>query len=60
MLKFRAGSKMTADLDLFAAAEPKTCGTCGEIEQRRRQSGHYCTLSLMTVGHAQAECGNGW
>jgi hypothetical protein len=60
MLKFRAGSKMTADLDLFQATDPRTRGICGAIEKRRRQAGHFCTLSLMSVDPAQAECGNGW
>ena len=55
---------MSAELDLFATPPPpeppKTCGTCGAIEKRRNQAGHYCSLSLMSVDPKQAECGNGW
>jgi hypothetical protein len=46
---------MSQDLDLFQAAEPKTCGNCG-ARQSAREGGCFCDLKLQPVRDADEAC----
>ena len=46
--------------DLFASAEPKTCGNCGNCHKALATPGHYCERSYKTVLETDIACGPFW
>jgi hypothetical protein len=48
------------DLDLFQAAEPMTCGTCGACQAELAGPRHYCAISYKTVLETDAACEEPW
>ncbi len=51
---------MSADLDLFQAAEPRTCGNCGACEWDKRKREDFCALSYKTVLKTDKACDPSW
>jgi len=47
---------MTEEPDLFADAEPKTCGNCGACEWDKRKHEDFCALSYMAIEKTADGC----
>ncbi len=45
--------------DLFAEAEPRTCGNCAECIAAR-SGGHFCDVSKKTVRETDSACETNW